>query len=201
MKLGIFGGSFDPVHLGHLILAEQCREQANLDRVVFIPAARPPHKTERELTPFHHRVEMLTLAISGQPAFQVDPLENDRPGPSYTVHTLEELKARDAAADLWLILGGDSLVDLPLWLQPRRLLELAGLLVVARPGWEMPAADSLRASLNLEAAFPLRLEKVECPQIGISSRDLRRRLADGRSVRYQIPRAAEAYIADKDLYR
>ena len=94
MKLGIFGGSFDPVHLGHLILAERCREQAKLDRVLFVPAARPPHKQDQTQTPFHHRVEMLTLAISGNPAFQVDELENERTGPSYTVDTLETLRAR-----------------------------------------------------------------------------------------------------------
>lgn len=201
MKLGIFGGSFDPVHLGHLILAEQCREQAQLDRVLFVPAARPPHKPDQTLTPFHHRVEMLALAVSGNPAFQIDDLENARPGPSYTALTLEELKARDPAADLWLILGADSLVDLRLWYQPRRILELAGLLVVARPGWQMPPADRLHEMLNLDPDFPLRLQTVECPLIGIASRDLRQRIGQMRSVRYQIPRAVEAYIDDKNLFR
>lgn len=200
MKIGVFGGSFDPVHMGHLILAEQCREQAGFDRVLFVPAARPPHKPDRALTPFHVRVEMLTLAISGQPAFQVDELENDRPGPSYTVLTLEELKAREPAADLHLILGGDSLVDLPLWYQPKRILEQAGLLVVGRPGWAAPSERDLRMSLALADDFPLRLAVVECPLIEIASRDLRKRIAEGKSVRYQMPRAVEAYVLEKQLY-
>ncbi len=200
MKVGVFGGSFDPVHLGHLILAEQCREQARLDRVLFVPAARPPHKPDRVLTPFHVRVEMLTLAISGHPAFQVDELENERPGPSYTVMTLEELKARDPAIDLRLILGGDSLIDLPLWCEPKRILELAGLLVVGRPGWSAPSDRDLRASLSLADDFPLRIEFVECPLIEIASRDLRKRFAAGRSVRFQLPRAVEAYVQEKRLY-
>jgi nicotinate-nucleotide adenylyltransferase len=187
--------------LGHLILAEQCREQARLDRVLFVPAARPPHKPDRTLTAFHTRVEMLTLAISGNPAFQVDELENDRPGPSYTVMTLEELKKRDPDADLRLILGGDSLVDLPLWYQPRRILELAGLLIVGRPGWSAPSERDLKSSLSLADDFPLRIEVIECPQIAIASRDLRKRIADGKSVRYQLPRAVEAYIAEKELYQ
>jgi nicotinate-nucleotide adenylyltransferase len=201
MKLGIFGGSFDPVHMGHLILAEQCREQAKLDRVLFVPAARPPHKSDRILTAFATRVEMLSLAISGNPAFQIDELENDRPGPSYTVKTLETLKARDPDADLQLILGGDSLVDLPLWYQPKRILEIAGLLVVGRPGWDAPDVAALRGCLGLTDAFPLRVEIVECPLIEIASRDLRRRIAERKSVRYQMPRAVEAYVAEKRLYQ
>ena len=98
MRLGIFGGSFDPVHLGHLIAAEQCREHGRLDRVLFVPAARPPHK-DRVLTPFHHRAEMLALAISGNAAFAVDEVEKDRPGPSFTVHTLEALRQREPDAE------------------------------------------------------------------------------------------------------
>src|SRR5438045_5686778 len=107
MRIGVFGGTFDPVHLAHLIVAEQCREQARLERVLFVPAARPPHKPERVLTPFERRVEMLALAVAGQPAFQVDELEKDRPGPSYTVDTLEALRAKFPDAELCLVMGGD----------------------------------------------------------------------------------------------
>ena len=200
MKVGVFGGSFDPVHLGHLVLAEQCRERAKLDRVLFVPAARPPHKPDRVLSPFAQRVEMLTLAISGNPAFAVDELENDRPGPSFTVHTLAELKARSSEDDFWLILGADSLIDLPLWYEPTKILELAGLLVVGRPGWNAPSETELRANLSLAESTPLRIEGVNCPLVEIASRDLRSRIANGRSVRYQIPRAVEAYLHDKGLY-
>ena len=201
MRLGIFGGTFDPVHLGHLILAEQCREQAKLDQVLFVPAARPPHKHEHELTKYDQRVEMLTLAISGQPAFRIDELEKNRPGPSFTYLTLEELRHRDPSGELCLLVGGDTLQDLPQWVQPRRILELATLVVMQRPGWELPELDALRQALALEADFPLRLQLVHAPLIDISSRDLRARIAQGRSVRYMIPRAVEAYIADKGLYR
>lgn len=201
MRLGIFGGSFDPVHLAHLIVAEQCREQARLDRVLFVPAARPPHKPDRVLTPFHHRVEMLTLAISGHPAFAIDELEKDRPGPSYTVDTLELLRQRDASAELWLILGADSLVDLPRWYRPQRILELAGLLVVGRPGSPPLAVEPLRMELGLTAEALLRIEMIAAPLIDIASRDLRKRIAEGRSVRYLMPRAVEAYVEEKRLYR
>jgi nicotinate-nucleotide adenylyltransferase len=195
VRLGIFGGSFDPVHLGHLIIAEQCREQARLDRVLFIPAARPPHK-DRVLTPFHHRVEMLTLAISGNPAFAIDELEGERPGPSYTADTLEELHGREPTAELWLILGADSLYDVPRWYAPQRIVQHAGLLVVGRPGSPPPSSEPLRGDLP-EA----RIDVVSAPLIDIASRDLRKRIAEGRSVRYLVPRAVEAYVEDKGLYR
>jgi nicotinate-nucleotide adenylyltransferase len=201
MRLGVFGGTFDPVHLGHLIMAEQCREQARLDRVLFIPAPRPPHKLDDRRTRFEQRVEMLTLAISGQPAFQIDELERDRSGPSYTFQTLEELQHKHAGAELCLILGGDALAELHLWYRPERIVELATILAVPRPG--SPALDEARVrdNLRLPANAPLRFEVIDAPLIDIASRDIRARLAQGRSVRYMIPRAVEAYIADKALYR
>ena len=201
MRLGVFGGTFDPVHLGHLILAEQCREQAKLDQVLFVPAARPPHKLDRELTKFEQRVEMLALAISGHPVFRIDEREKNRPGPSFTYVTLEELRQEQPSADLFLIIGADSLHDLPGWVQPRRILELATLLVVPRPGTEMADLDSLRQALAPPDDFPLRLQIVNAPLIDLASRDIRQRIGQGRSVRYMIPRAVEAYAAEKELYR
>src|SRR5437016_3723431 len=154
MRLGVFGGTFDPVHLGHLILAEQCREQAKLDQVLFVPAARPPHKLDRELTKLQQRVEMLALAISGQPAFKIDEREQKRPGPSYTYATLEELRQDDPSAELFLIVGADSLHDLPGWVQPRRILELATLLVVPRTGWEIiEELETIREALGVPDEF------------------------------------------------
>ncbi len=201
MRLGVFGGTFDPVHLGHLILAEQCREHGRLDQVLFIPAARPPHKGENELTSFEKRVAMLALGISGNPAFRIDELEKDRPGPSFTVDTLAQLQQRHPGAELLLIIGSDTLRDLPTWHEPRRVLELAGLLVVPRPGWPIPSIEEARRSLGVESAFPLRYQACDMPLIEIASRDLRKRMREGKSVRYMIPRAVEAYIADKGLYR
>ena len=201
MRLGVFGGTFDPVHVGHLILAEQCREQGRLDQVLFIPAARPPHKQEVPLTSFAQRAEMLALALAGQPAFRVDELEKERAGPSYTADTLAELHRRHAGAELFLLVGSDTLHDLPTWHELARVVAQATLLVVVRPGWDVPVPQALRAALELPDGATLRQQTVEAPLIDIRSRNLRCRVAEGRSIRYLVPRAVEAYIADKGLYR
>lgn len=201
MRIGVFGGSFDPVHLGHLIVAEQCREQAKLDRVLFVPAARPPHKPDRVLAPFHHRADMLSLAISGNQAFAVDELEKDRPGPSYTVDTLAELKRQHPDAELHLIIGSDTLNDLHLWRDPKGIVSLATLLVVGRPDSAAVSAEQFRQSIGLESSEPPRLQMIRSPLLEIASRDIRLRLGEKRSVRYLISRAVEAYIEDKGLYQ
>jgi nicotinate-nucleotide adenylyltransferase len=200
-RVGVFGGTFDPVHVGHLILAEQCREQGRLDEVWFVPSARPPHKLERPLTPFGQRVEMLALATAGNPSFRIDPSEKDRPGPSYTADTLADFRARHTEAEFFLVIGSDTLVDLPHWRQPVRVVELAALLVVERPNCPVPAPDDLRAALRLPEAVALRQQLVAAPLIDISSRDLRRRAAEGQSLRYLVPRAVKCYIVEKRLYQ
>jgi nicotinate-nucleotide adenylyltransferase len=201
MRVGVFGGTFDPVHTGHLILAEQAREQAWLDAVWFVPAPRPPHKDEAQLTRFERRVEMLNLAIVGNPAFRVDELEKERTGPSYTVNTIIELRRRHPGNEFFLLTGSDTLRDLPLWHEPVRLLEQAGLVVMARPDHVVPSAPEIRGRLGLPENMPLRLVVVEAPLIDISSRDLRARAAAGHSLRYFMPRAVECYILEKRLYR
>lgn len=201
MRVGVFGGTFDPVHLGHLILAEQCREQAALDQVLFVPALLPPHKQRQSLTPFSQRVEMLQLAISGHSAFRIDELEKDRAGPSYTVDTLTQLHQQRPSDEFCFIIGSDSLHDLHLWYQPKRILELATLLVVARADFSVFPTMELKRSLQLDDAFPLRYQVIEMPLITIASRDIRQRIGEGRSVRYLIPRAVEMYVAEKNLYR
>jgi nicotinate-nucleotide adenylyltransferase len=195
-RVAVFGGTFDPIHLAHLIMAEQCREQARMDQVWFVPAARPPHKVEGELTPFAQRVEMLNLAIAGQPDFRVEELEKDRPGPGYTAVTLEELHRRHPEHEWLLVIGGDALRDLSGWYQPDRIVALAELLVMPRSGADMPPVEELRARLGPAA----RVQIVNVPLIGISSTEVRQRLREGRSVRYLVPRAVEAYIRDKHLY-
>ncbi len=201
MRLGVFGGSFDPVHLGHLILAEQSREQVGLDRVLFIPAARPPHKQGRVLTPFAQRAEMLALAIAGHPSFQVSEIEKDRPGPSFTVDTLTELHQQHSGAELFLLVGADMARDLPTWYQPARILELAELAIVGRPGAEPLALEEVRRSVPLVADRPFRCRLVQSPLIEISGSDIRRRVAEGRTIRYLVPRAVEIYIQDRQLYK
>jgi len=201
MRVGVFGGTFDPIHSGHLILAEQGREQGRLDEVWFVPAPHPPQKDVNALTRFEQRVEMLALALAGNPAFRIDELEKERSGPSYTVDTLAALRRRHPDHELFLLVGSDTLNDLPHWYEPNRVLELAGLLVMTRPGNPALTVEQLRTKLHLPANVPIRLEVIETPQIDISSRDLRRRAAAGRSLRYFLPRAVECYIHDKRLYR
>jgi nicotinate-nucleotide adenylyltransferase len=200
MRIGVFGGTFDPVHLGHLILAEQAREQGRLDQVVFVPAARPPHKRESPITPFRQRVEMLQFAVAGQPAFRIDELEDERPGLSYTVDTLDSLRTRQPDNDWFLLVGSDTLAEMPDWRDPAGVVRSAGLLVMARTGEHIPSAEDVRASLKLPHGEGVRLEVIEAPRIEIASRDLRRRAAEGRSLRYLVPRAVECYILEKHLY-
>jgi nicotinate-nucleotide adenylyltransferase len=193
MLIGVFGGTFDPVHLGHLVAAEQSREQARLDEVLFVPAARPPHKSRESLSPFGQRAEMLALAIAGHPAFRLEELEKDRPGPSYTADTLEELHRSQPDARFALILGADCLPELAGWRDPGRIGNLAEIIVVPRAGNE-PAKQLVPRSVNIRTTL-------EMPLIEISSHDIRRRVAQGRSIRYLVPRAVECYIETHGLYR
>jgi nicotinate-nucleotide adenylyltransferase len=201
MRIGIFGGTFDPVHLGHLIVAEQCREQAGLDQVWFLPSARPPHKLKQELSPFLYRAEMLALALAGNPSFRVEELEKDRPGPSYTADTLDELARLHPGNEWCLLLGADTLADLPQWHEPARILASASLLVAARPGSAVLSVEQLRDGLHLPTNAQLRVRFAHVPLIDISSTDLRRHVAEGRSIRYLVPRSVECYIQAKGLYR
>ena len=200
MRIGIFGGTFDPVHLGHLILAEQAREQGRLDEVWFVPAPRPPQKDGRSITRFDVRVEMLELAIAGNASFRVDPLERDRTGPSFTVDTLTELHRRAPEHAYALIVGGDALADLPLWRDPRGIVSRAELLVMARPGSSPIDEGDLRRSLGLTGEDELRMRVIEAPLIDIASRDIRRRVTEGRSVRYLLPRSIEVFVGERRLY-
>jgi nicotinate-nucleotide adenylyltransferase len=191
MRVGVFGGSFDPVHFAHLILAEQCREQAALDRVLFVLAPRPPHKLDKAITAYRHRREMLELAIAGYPVFQISDLERDRTGPSYTVDTLHELQNQQPADEFFLIIGSDSLRDLPSWREPAEIAKLATLLVVDRPDAPAPA----------ELPIYFRMQRIASPLMEISSTDIRQRVQAGRSIRYLTPRAVECYIEAHGLYR
>jgi nicotinate-nucleotide adenylyltransferase len=200
MRLGIFGGTFDPVHYGHLLLAECCRERCRLDRVWFVPANIPPHKQQDAITPGRQRAEMLELALGGHSAFDVSRIELDRDGVSYTVDTLERIAGEDADRELVLLLGADSLLDLPHWKHPRRICELASLAIAARPDVCPLDLGPLEQALG-PAAASLRIERVDLPQIELSSRDMRRRVAAGASIRYRTPRAVEKYIETAGLYR
>ncbi len=200
MRLGIFGGTFDPVHYGHLMLAECCRTERGLDAVWFLPAAVPPHKQNRELTPAAQRIEMLKLAIAGHPAFSVCAYETDRGGVNYTVDTLAHFRDEDAARELFFLMGEDMLLDLPHWREPERVCELAVPVVVHRAG--MPPVDfsCLGAVTNAQRIEEIRRCQVEMPEIGISASEIRRRVAEKKSICYYTTRAVEKFIEGHGLY-
>jgi nicotinate-nucleotide adenylyltransferase len=196
MRLGLFGGTFDPIHLGHLILAEQCREACALDRVWFVVAGAPPHKPGGR-TSVTHRLEMTRIAVAGQPAFTVSEIEASRPGPHYSIETIESIRRENPGDDLFFLIGADSLAELPSWREPVRIAQFATIVVVNRPG--IDEVDS--ASLPGFGPGSHPLLSVAIPPIGIASTDIRQRLAEGRSIRYQVPRGVEAYIEAQGLYR
>ncbi len=201
MRLGILGGTFDPVHYGHLVLAECCREHCRLDRVLFLPAAVPPHKTAYEVTPAADRVEMLKLAIGGHPEFEVSTYEVERGGVNYTFETLAAIQRQYPDAELFFLLGSDSLNDLPRWREPRRICELATLAVAQRAGSPEQDWQPIAGLVTPERLAAYRACQTTMPQIGISSNDLRHRVAEGRTIRYLVPRAVEKYIETHALYR
>ncbi len=201
MRLGIYGGTFDPVHYGHLLLAESCREQLALDEVWFLPAAVPPHKQGLAISPAEARLDMLELATSGYPPFRVSRLEIDRGGVSYTVDTLEALHAEEPGRTLFLLLGADSLWDLPHWRQPDRICQLATPVFVHRPGVPVPDFQVLAPWVGANRLAEISRHRVEMPHIGLASRELRARVARGQSLRFRLPRAVQEYILAQGLYR
>jgi nicotinate-nucleotide adenylyltransferase len=200
MRLGIFGGSFDPVHYGHLLLAECARETLSLDEVWLVPAAVPPHKQSRELAPAKHRLEMVELALAGHEQLRASPLEIERGGVSYTVQTLAAVREARPAATLYLLMGADSLCDLPTWREPARICELALPAVVRRGSAPQPDFSAIAALVSPARLSEIRASQVEMPLIELSSTDLRQRAAAGRSLRYRTPRAVEKYIETHRLY-
>jgi nicotinate-nucleotide adenylyltransferase len=194
----VFGGTFDPVHVAHLAVAESARDTFGLRRVLFIPAGVPPHKPDRAITPVDHRLAMVAAAVAGNPGFDVSRVEVDRPGPSYTVDTLAALCERDPDDRLALILSAESFLELPTWREPVRILELADLIVVPRDGYR--EADVT----FLPRAFPgttATASFLDGPRIRLSGSEIRRRAAAGRSIRYLVPDAVASYIGDHGLYQ
>ena len=205
MRIGIYGGSFNPVHLGHLIAAECCREQAQLDRVLFMPAATPPHKQGQLLADAADRVAMLTLAVGGHEAFAVSTIEVDRGGVSYTVDTLAVLAERYPHDTLALLLGPDALAQFPTWREPRTIADRCELVAVERERLDDVAAIArdvgLADLLGQERLAALIAARVRMPAIGVRASDLRAAVASGTSIRYRTPRAVEAFIMSHGLYR
>jgi nicotinate-nucleotide adenylyltransferase len=199
MRLGLFGGTFDPVHLGHLILAERCREECRLDQVWFIPAGTPPHKATDAISPGERRAEMLDFAIAGHAQFSVNRMELAREGRSFTVDTLRQLHSEDLSRELFFLIGADSLADLPLWRDPAGIAELATIVAVNRGDRPMPDLENLRRQLG--SAVCSRIQIVSMPGIDLSATDIRRRVREGKSIRFMTPRPCEVYIQQHGLYR
>lgn len=199
-RIGIYGGSFDPVHLGHLLLAESCREQLELDEVRFIPAYVSPFKLQQKPSDAKERIEMLQLALAGQQAFSLDRREIDRGGISFTVDTLRSLHEELPDSEFFLLMGADSLVDFLKWKDPQEICRLAWIAVVERGGHDGIRWDVLQGLMNQERYEKTLSMRVTMPIFEVSSTDLRQRAASGKSLRFRTPRAVEQYIRSHELY-
>jgi nicotinate-nucleotide adenylyltransferase len=196
VNIGVLGGTFDPIHIGHLVVAEEARIRLGFKEVLFVPAGQPRLKLDRNITSAVHRVEMVRRAIADNTHFKLCTIEVERPGPSYTVDTLTRLqKQLGSEASLLFIIGRDTLAELPLWKEPEKLIQLCRLVVAPRLG-----SKDLK---HLETAIPGLLDKViqlDMPVIGISSSGIRQRIAQGLSIRYWVPAEVEKYITEHKIY-
>ena len=191
MRIGILGGTFDPIHIAHLIVAEETRMHVPLQKVVFIPTGQPWLKSGRQITEGSLRLEMVRLAVASNPAFDSSSIEIDRPGLTYSVDTLEELAGQwGPDVEINFIIGVDSLLSLPRWKDPERLLDLCTFIAVTRPGYSPDALEEVK-----------KLGLIEGPSIGVSGTEIRRRVALGLPVRYLVPSKVERYITERGLYK
>ncbi len=196
MKLGIFGGTFDPPHWGHLILAEAAREQLQLDQVLWLVAGQSPLKQTQPISPATVRAEMVQAAIADNPNFALSRIDLDRPPPHYTVDSLKLLRHEFPAAEFYFLMGEDSLRDIPRWRNPEELISLTRLVVAERPGVE---AD-LRDVETRAPGISKRVQRIDAPLIALAASDIRRRIREGRTVRYRLPPEVYRIIEREQLY-
>jgi nicotinate-nucleotide adenylyltransferase len=195
-RVGILGGTFDPPHIGHLVLAEYATTALDLECVLFVPAADPPHKNQLRYG-IDHRLPMLELAVAGNQQFVISRVDVDRPGPHYTVDMVRILQAQQPETEFYFLMGGDSLHHLPQWYHPLELIALCKLAVMARPGAEI--TSDLKA--NLLPGLAERVVIIDSPMLGFSSTEVADRLEAGKSVRYLVPDSVLSYIKDHGLYQ
>ena len=198
-KIGIMGGTFDPIHNGHLVIAEAARHEYALDKVLFIPAGEPPHKESYLITNAEDRYNMVELAIEGNEKFEISPIEIQRPGPSYTVDTLSQLKNIYKESEFFIITGADAIVELLTWKETGRLASLCSFIAATRPGFDLKRLnDELKA-------FPQNLKRkivaMEVPGMAISSTDIRNRRGENKPISYLLPEKVEKYIFQENLYK
>ncbi|HET7094378.1 MAG TPA: nicotinate-nucleotide adenylyltransferase [Thermomicrobiales bacterium] len=196
-RIGVLGGTFDPPHLGHLIIATEFQYALRLDRVLWVPAGRPPHKTNLPISSDEDRLAMVRLTIAGASGFAVSTIDIDRGGVSYTADLLEILRGEHPGGRLFFLMGEDSLRDLPTWHDPNRICRAAAIGVARRPGIDIDLAAILAAVPDCRG----QMHFVSPPDIGISSTEVRRRVRDGEPIAYQVPAAVERYIYERGLYR
>lgn len=200
-SVGLFGGSFNPIHHGHLIAARAVSEGVGLARVVFLPSRQPPHKHEDDLLDGAHRGEMVKLAIADEPRFSFSDYDLTRQGPSFTIDTVRHFRAElGSEVELCWIIGADSLRELPTWRSVTELIEECRIITAARPGWKTDVWDDLRHTFTDKQVERLRSGVVETPLIDISATDIRGRISSGLSVRYLMPEAVISYVRENNLY-
>ncbi|HEX5839532.1 MAG TPA: nicotinate-nucleotide adenylyltransferase [Anaerolineales bacterium] len=197
-QIGLFGGTFDPPHLGHLILASEAQWQLGLDRLLWVLTPDPPHKQDQSITSIEHRLAMVHLAIADNPSFELSRLELDRPGPHYTLDTLEAVSEQYPDADITPIIGGDSLRDLPTWHKPKELLYASHWVGVMRRPGEQPNLEHLERELP---GISSKIHYVDAPLLEIASREIRSRIANGQPFRYYVPLPVCDYIERHHLYQ
>jgi len=198
VNIGIMGGTFDPIHNGHLAMAEAVNSELGLAEVRFVPAGQPWLKVDSLVSPAEHRVQMVRLAIAGKPGFSLSTIEIDRPGTTYTVDSMAELRAQlGAGDDLFFILGWDSLVELPQWREPSRLVTLCRLVAVPRPGCPRPDLKALEAAIP---GLSARVVLMDRPEIDISASEIRERVARGLPISHLVPEPVARYIREHRLY-
>ncbi len=198
MKIGVLGGTFDPIHNGHIVVAEEARARLDLAEVLFVPAGQPWLKEDSPILVAEHRVQMIRLAIAEQPYFKLSTMEIDRAGPSYTVDTITELQAQISAGDeLFFILGWDSLAQLPQWKEPSRLIKACRLVAVPRPGYSLPDLKFMEPKVP---GLSQRVILMDKPEIDISAVAIRDRIAKGLSISHLVPEPVERYIRQHGLY-
>ena len=198
MRVGVLGGTFDPIHSGHLVIAEEARLKLELTRVIFIPTGQPWLKTNRDITPAVHRTEMVKRAIAGNASFELLTVEIDRPGSSFSVDTVAALQQQSGGgAKIFFLVGWDSLAELPQWHEPARLIQLCKLVAVTRPGSSRPDLKWLEKSIP---GITKSVVWLDIPPINISSSDIRDRVAQGLSIHGLVPDSVENYIKENKIY-
>lgn len=198
MKIGVLGGTFDPIHLGHLKVAEEVTARLNLSEIIFMPAGQPWLKADSPVSPAEHRVEMVRLALAGKPNFKLSTMEIDRPGPTYTVDTIDELKRQlGSEGELFFILGWDNLTQLLQWHDPSRLIKLCRLVAVPRVDYPSPDLESLDAVIP---GLSQRVILLDSPRIDINASEIRRWVGQGLSIHHLVPEPVERYIRQYKLY-